>query len=295
MATCERPDISVIIPAYNAHGTIAACLQSLQIQRSSAAIEVLVVDSSSDGTAELVAARFPEVRLLRHSSRLYPGDARNRGVAAARADLIAFIDADCSVSEGWARALLEAHRSPWQMVGGAVENGSPASPIAWAYYFCEFNLWLPARAPRAIAEMATLCLSVKRQMFDRYGPFIEDTYCSDTVFHWKTSRDGHRVLFVPDIRVYHHVNGTLAWLLGHIFAHRRSFARVSWREKRLSFAGRALRMLPLPLLPFLLMAATLLRLRRCPSYLPRFLAVSPLVLLGFAARALGEGVGYIKP
>ena len=50
----NHPAVSVIVPSYNAARTISGCLESLQRQSSPEPFEIIVVDSSSDGTAQLV-------------------------------------------------------------------------------------------------------------------------------------------------------------------------------------------------------------------------------------------------
>ena len=71
----RAPEVSVIIPAYNAGGTIAACVESVLTQDTREHFEVLVIDDgSTDDTAAIVAC-YPQVRLLRQP---------NAGAAAAR-------------------------------------------------------------------------------------------------------------------------------------------------------------------------------------------------------------------
>src|SRR5207244_1050179 len=72
--------------------------------------EIVVVDSSTDGTAELVAADFPAVRLVTAKERLYPGTARNAGIAEARGEILSFTDADCVVEPNWLAELAQLHR-----------------------------------------------------------------------------------------------------------------------------------------------------------------------------------------
>ena len=86
--TDEAVRLSVIVAAYNAEGTIARCLRSLTTQDCEAPFEIIVVNSSNDRTAELVARDFPDVRLFTFEERKFPGDARNLGVARARGDVI---------------------------------------------------------------------------------------------------------------------------------------------------------------------------------------------------------------
>ena len=74
--------LSVLVPAYLSLPTIAATLRALRLQ-TRPAHEVIVVESSGDGTAELVRRDFPEVRLVESSTRLYPGAARQTGLVDA--------------------------------------------------------------------------------------------------------------------------------------------------------------------------------------------------------------------
>jgi len=289
-----KPELSIIIASFNARDTIEACLDSLRGQKTERSFEVLLVDSSTDGTAEFVCGHYPEVRLITSPNRLHCGGARNRALALAGAEVIAFLDADSYVDAEWVEALMETHRADYLLVGGIIDNSSASSLAAWAYYFCEYSLWLPARRQRHVREMAGCCLSFKRSAFDRYGPFIEGTYCSDTAFQWKLRRDGHKVLFTPKIRIYHQAPASFSRFITHTFEHRRAFARVKNREKRLSPLRLVMEISILPVTPLLLMGATLLRLRRCLRYLPYYLACSPLLFSGYCARSYGELVGYLQ-
>jgi GT2 family glycosyltransferase len=289
------PQLSIIVTSFNAIHTIRTCLDSLRRQATDQPFEIVLVDSSTDGTADLVHDQYPEVRLLTSPHRLHCGDARNRALEVTRADLIAFLDADCSVDENWVETVLAAHQSDHLLAGGIIDNAQRRHLVAWAYHFCEFSLWLPARFPREIREVAGCCLSLKRSAYDRYGPFIEGTYSSDTAFQWKTWRDGHQVLFTPQIRVYHQSPIGLRRFISHTFDHRRAYARVRSRERNLNAIRRTLEVVILPITPFLLMGATLLRLRRCPRYLPHYLACAPLLFLGYCARSCGELTGYLRP
>ena len=64
------PEVSVVMASYNARATIARSLQALTALATDVRFEIVVVDSSTDGTAELVAADFPAVRLVSAERRL---------------------------------------------------------------------------------------------------------------------------------------------------------------------------------------------------------------------------------
>ena len=291
------PDLSVIIAIYNAVDIISDCLDSLMCQQTDKAFEIIVVDSSEDGTADLVRRRFPSVRLYHFQERKHPGDARNFGLGIARSEVIAFLDADCTVDPDWVENVTAAHRSNHLVIGGVIDNGHSRNMVGWAYYFCEFNLWLPSntfRQPREIQEIAACCLSMKRVAYDRYGPFIEGTYSSDTAFHWKLLADGHRVLQHPKIRIYHTAVHNGREFLSHTFSHRRQFARVRRRFRKESSLVPVVEVLLTPLLPAILFALITLRVFRARIHRVSFIRSSMLVLAGLFARTLGELIGLLE-
>src|SRR5215204_5300625 len=91
----EEIRFSVIIPAYNAASTIVAAVESC-LSQSYPTHEVIVVnDGSTDGTRDLLEARFGLTILLINLERNGgPSAARNAGVSAATGTHIAFQDAD---------------------------------------------------------------------------------------------------------------------------------------------------------------------------------------------------------
>lgn len=97
-----RPRVSIIMAAYNAAATLAASIGSVQAQTFGSWELIVVDDGSTDRTAAMVEALATEdsrIRLERqHNSG--PSVARNRGLGLARAETIAFLDAD----DTWAPA-----------------------------------------------------------------------------------------------------------------------------------------------------------------------------------------------
>ena len=90
------PAVSVLIPTRNRKQLLADTLASVLAQTT--ALEVIVVDDgSTDGTADLVAERFPTVRVIRHDVPTGPARGRNEAAALARAPVLFTIDDDCLV------------------------------------------------------------------------------------------------------------------------------------------------------------------------------------------------------
>lgn len=85
--------ISVIIPCYNGEAFVADAISSALAQELAPREIIVVDDGSTDGSAAQVARFGAAVRLLRGPHRGIAA-ARNRGVAAAEGELIAWLDAD---------------------------------------------------------------------------------------------------------------------------------------------------------------------------------------------------------
>ena len=102
-----EPVASIIVPTRARPGYLDIALASILPQAREAGAEVLVVDDGPDAATRAVAARHG-ARYVAHDRPLGLNDARNSGIDAARADVLAFVDDDVAVHPGWLRALLDA-------------------------------------------------------------------------------------------------------------------------------------------------------------------------------------------
>ena len=149
--------LSVVIPTYNRLPILRQCLAALEEQQLEAPLEryevVLVDDGSTDDTVRWLdanATRLPHVRLIRQEHG-GPAEGRNRGVEAARGDVIVFIDSDLVVTGDFLLCHARALNAQWQRSGdrlcftyGAVINtanfddptSEPHKPtdLSWAYF-----------------------------------------------------------------------------------------------------------------------------------------------------------------
>lgn len=92
--------VSVIIPAYNVAPFLATAIASIHRQEY-APLEIILVDDGSTDETAAIAAQHQELIVLRQENR-GPASARNRGLSAAKGELITFLDAD----DFWAPAML---------------------------------------------------------------------------------------------------------------------------------------------------------------------------------------------
>ena len=165
----DNPFVSVIVPVLNGERTIKECIASLLGTDYPAELrEILVVDNgSTDRTAEIVKS-YP-VRYLQKERR-GTARARNRGVEVSKGELLVFTDADCIVSRGWLRALVQPYAE--RIVGGVAGEivsyppSTPAERYAARIRHLSPQLYLSRRLlPFAVFAN----LSFRREVFDRIG------------------------------------------------------------------------------------------------------------------------------
>ncbi len=289
-AKLGRPEVSVVVPSYNTKGTISRCLESLLAQDAGEPFEVIVVDSSTDGTDSLIRSRFPSVSLLSMKTKVLPGAARNLGIKKARGDVVAFVDADCVADRSWLAELMNAYRSNGcDAVAGSVANANPENLVGWGSYAIEFSRYHPKSPARELDSSASCNLSVRRHVFESIGCFQEAMFGSeDIMFTLAMTRSGLRLVFSPSARVSHINRGGIRAYLSHQYLLGRctGAARIllnmpgAWALKTI---------LPLP-------AFVALRLARITSQLARWERLSPprltgavcLAAIGLMAFSLGE-------
>ena len=73
------PRVSVVVPCYRPGDLIDDCLVGLLAQDLAEPYEIIVVESSGDGTAERLRAKFPKVRVIAPPRRTLPAEAQNIG------------------------------------------------------------------------------------------------------------------------------------------------------------------------------------------------------------------------
>lgn len=92
------PAITILVAAYNEAASIVETLKSIDLQRYTGKLDVIVInDGSSDGTGTLVAgqmSKYPWLRLIDLPQNGGKAKALNHGLAAARASLVLTVDAD---------------------------------------------------------------------------------------------------------------------------------------------------------------------------------------------------------
>jgi glycosyltransferase involved in cell wall biosynthesis len=200
--------LSVVVPVLDAKDVVAGQLEALTAQEWSQPWEVVVADNgSTDGTVdvvELFRGRLPSLRVVDASDRRGQAHALNVGVRAARAEAVAFCDADDEVAPGWVAGMGEAlarHRfvacrsepaklnDPWV---AATREPQPAGALSTVPF------------PPFASYAGSGGLGVTRSVHERLGGFDEEmSVLFDVDYCLRARALGIELELVPDALLHY--------------------------------------------------------------------------------------------
>ena len=293
------PTLAAIVIAQNDRHRIEAALDALVRQEVSEPIEIILVDSGTDDTAEFVRERYPQVRVVHLPEPALPGRARNAGLRITSARYVSFPGSHVVVAPGALQHRIDAHASGAAMVTGSALNGTPTLS-GWASYFLDHSEALPGRPSSALAGPPSHC-SYLTEALVAAGGFPEDRRVGeDTVVNAELFRRGHPALRASKIR-FRHVSPcrTPARLARHHFERGRGYGRILWERSEESRRPKA----RLRTMGWLLASYPYRRLRLVTRNVLlwggplrwRYAASLPLVALGTLAAALGAFTFLLRP
>jgi glycosyltransferase involved in cell wall biosynthesis len=231
VAPHQDPLVTVVIPTFNRAALLGETLDRLAGEQTAAgfAWDVLVVDNNStDDTARSVRERQPQFPVPLHyrfEGRQGRSHAPNAGIGATTSPVLAFVDDDVVVGDGW----LDAATAPLLAAGGCDYTGGPVKPI-WE---APRPRWLAADKSDIWGTIAILDygadpfvfeerrrvplganMAVRRSLIDRIGGFSPRLGRSGSrallgqevpEFLSRARAAGARGAYVPAMVVHHHV------------------------------------------------------------------------------------------
>jgi glycosyltransferase involved in cell wall biosynthesis len=238
--------ISVVIPVYNAAGTLAESLSA--IGRSDYdQYEVIVVDDASTDDSAVVASRHA-CRIVRLEENVGAAVAKNAGVQEARGDIILFTDADVVLQPDSLRLVAENLADP--TVSAVV--GLLGRELRYDNFCSQFkNLWMHytyARlasskdAEQGVGLFYTSIAAIRKAVFLQTGGFDTNyrgaSVTEDIEFGQRLLTSGHKVCLDGQLTVEHLKRYSLGGLLRTDL--QRAFGLTkTWLRKMLELAQRA--------------------------------------------------------
>lgn len=289
-----RPGLSVVVASLNDGAVLMRCVKALVAQADAAKVEILVVRDveRSDGFDKAVAeSRFPDVRWIEGPPGCTVPRLRSLGIAASRGEVVALLEDDCLVQEGWCEvATSVTTQGQYVAVGGAVEPGPYTRTLDWGVYFCEYaRFMLPVPSVRS-PPLPGNNMAFKRSALARLPADAREGF--QEVFVQAEWRRAGLATSATDALVVQNVN---SWQLGQVtsipFHHGRAFAARRFRGKgTLMRVAIGLRTLGLPALKiFRLFGETISRGR----LVGRVVLALPWVVIFTTSWSIGEAMGCV--
>ena len=234
-------ELSVIVCTRNRARQLATLIQCLGSQRDIENLnwEIVIVDNNSSDNTKEVAYAFCEGSNLKVNyipeSKVGLSYARNSGVLASKGSLLLFIDDDVLIPKEFiSNALFGIQEFPEFHIFGfrvlpefqlKVGSRDLTFKMPWWMTFTKpFNLIQsflpihdlgsePLQYPNRITKNPIgACFIVKKEVFEKLGPFREDLgagqsgLCEDTEFFWYAMINKFKILYWPYATLYHTVN-----------------------------------------------------------------------------------------
>jgi GT2 family glycosyltransferase len=230
-------DLSIVVVSWNTRDLLRACLASVQNLGADLAWEALVVDNSStDGSPELVEQQFPGVGLIRNGANLGFARACNQGIVASSGRYVLLLNSDAVLLGDSAQrmvALLD-ERPAAAVVGGTLLHPDGRFQASYADFptlRSELLLatglmrWLLSPTYPSYGPAESTCLRqvdwvggalflVRRAALERVGLLDERFFMYAEEVDWclRFKQAGWQVLFLPEARALHHGGASFSLL-----------------------------------------------------------------------------------
>lgn len=191
--------VSIIIPTYNEEEHLPSCLGSISsLNYLKNDIELVVVDNGSTDSTREIAESYGAKVLCNDS--LNVSGLRNLGVSESTGEIIAFVDADCIVTEGW----LSNASIYFDDLDVAAWGGPPLPPknSTWVQKTW-FFIRQKGNQANDVDWLESMNLFVRREQFIAVGGFEKSLVtCEDVDFSYRISKYG-RIVSDSKIEVIH--------------------------------------------------------------------------------------------
>jgi N-acetylglucosaminyl-diphospho-decaprenol L-rhamnosyltransferase len=225
-------ELSIVVLNYNTREHLRVCLRSLADEGSAIEREVIVVDNaSSDGSADMVAAEFPWVRLIRAPRNGGFAYGNNLALRDFRGRAVMLLNPDAAMTPGGLGALLDKlyARSRIGIVGPkllrpdgtmhlASRRSFPTPPVAFYRFsglgklfprsrrFGRYNMtFVDPDVPLEVDAVCGACILLRREVVEQIGLLDERffMYAEDLDWCLRAKEAGWSVRYEPSIVVEH--------------------------------------------------------------------------------------------
>jgi hypothetical protein len=285
--------MSVIVVTETYSECLRWTLECLSAQSIASELECILVTRAGSGLSRATS----RVRGL-HSHRVIEeetlddaGRAKAKGVWAAAAPLVAFVEDHSYPDPLWAEALVKAYaRGSFAAVGPVVLNANPAGYASWGCHLVYYGMYMQASSGERVRHLPGNQSSSRRAVLLEYGSRLPDMLQAEIELHGELLASGRSLHQEAEAKVYHLSYSAVAPAVREYFLASRVFAAE--RRRHWTLARRAVYALGSPLLPVIRMKRVLGQAWRAGLPLRVVLGSAWPAWLILCAGAAGEALGY---
>ena len=239
-------DLSIILVCWNNKEYLDPCLESLYDTGMKNSFDVIVVDNgSTDGSQQMLAEKYPDVKVIQNDENVGLGRASNQGIDATRGKYVLLLNNDTIVDGASFDVMIDFLNANPKVgaVGGKVFN--PDGTVQTCYnYFSTFQeeflvatrlgkllrrgypAVVDAEDVKSVDWMTSACLMVRRSALDEVGLLDEDyfIYGDEADLQYRIKKAGWEIYYLPQATIIHYGG--------------RSMTR--WPRRRMVYRGKML-------------------------------------------------------
>jgi glycosyltransferase involved in cell wall biosynthesis len=289
-------DFSILVGRVSTedHDRILEALTALRRQEGNHTYQVVLADRLNDAVTDLIAANYPEVRLIACDANATLPAMRADALNVATGKYIIVTEDHCVPSESWLEAfynVLQAAPDDVVAVGGCVENGVVETALDWATFLCEYSGSIAPAPSGIVADVPGMNVAYRRKAFDDIDDSVLRKGFWETTLHPVLRERGLKFFSSSAIKLYHCKKFSLRLFCRQRFVYSRYYAGIRYsRAQGMKRAAAAVMSLALPPLLLWRMRGNVARKNRLGD---EFLRALPYLGLFTIIWAAGEIVGYI--
>lgn len=290
-ATATERRLSVVVASHNARATVGRCLESLENQRPSGIRQIILVDKSSDGTAEWVRQHFPSIEVLQKTGDVLVPELWAEGVMRSREPIVALTTANMAAEPNWASAILDCYaRGEWAGVGGVILPAAGLNPLDAAIYWLRYHRYAGSPEATVVSDIPGDNGSYRCSRLDSYRERIQRDGFWEYEINQSLIKGGARLFSTPGA-VVRYIGGE-SFL---DFARQRLMHGCRFGAKRVEHLHgprRWMLLIAWPLTPFAFLARIVRGAVQAGGAMSLLKSSPPLVVL-LMCWSIGEFYGYL--